>query len=209
MLLKGDNNMKKHCLAASAVLCAVMMTACGAESEPPADTSAQTVSESTAELTSETESETTEAALDETSAEETSETAETSEEKDSFTCADIVADIENTVELPSMAEIGADRVHMYLDFEIPEGCDFAMSICGSGGFADEIFVIDASNIDEAALEAAVEKRIESREKDFEGYNPDEYDKLENYFSKYSNGYYMYVVTADNTACENIFDNYVK
>lgn len=80
-----------------------------------------------------------------------------------------------------MADIGADRVHMYLDFEIPEGCDFAMSICGSGGFADEIFVIDASDIDEAVLEAAVEKRITAREKDFEGYNPDEYDKLENYF----------------------------
>jgi len=81
--------------------------------------------------------------------------------------------------------------------------------CPSAALADEIFVIDASDIDEAALEAAVEKRITAREKDFEGYNPDEYDKLENYFSKYSGGYYMYVVTADNAACENIFDNYVK
>lgn len=202
-------DMKKYCLAAEAALCAVMMTACGAGNGVPADTSAQSETESVTESVSETVSETEAASDEETTVSETEETTETSETKEAFTCADIVAEIENTVELPSMADIGADRVHMYLDFEIPEGCDFAMSICGSGGFADEIFVIDASDIDESALEAAVEKRITAREKDFEGYNPDEYDKLENYFSKYSGGYYMYVVTADNAACENIFDNYVK
>ena len=176
-------DMKKYCLAAAAALCAVMMTACGAGNGAPADTSAQSETESVTESVSETVSETEAASSEETTVSETEETTETSETKEAFTCADIVAEIENTVELPSMADIGADRVHMYLDFEIPEGCDFAMSICGSGGFADEIFVIDASDIDEAALEAAVEKRITAREKDFEGYNPDEYDKLENYFSK--------------------------
>lgn len=157
--------MKKYCLAAAAALCAVMMTACGAENEAPADTSAQSETESVTESVSETVSETEAASSEETTVSETEETTETSETKEAFTCADIVAEIENTVELPSMADIGADRVHMYLDFEIPEGCDFAMSICGSGGFADEIFVIDASDIDEAALEAAVEKRITAREKD--------------------------------------------
>mgnify|MGYP003170897604 CR=1 FL=1 len=165
--------MKKYCLAAAAALCAVMMTACGAGNGAPADTSAQSETESVTESVSETVSETEAASSEETTVSETEEPTETSETKEAFTCADIVAEIENTVELPSMADIGADRVHMYLDFEIPEGCDFAMSICGSGGFADE------------------------------------YDKLENYFSKYSGGYYMYVVTADNAACENIFDNYVK
>lgn len=207
-------SIKKHCIAA-AVLCAAVLTACGNDGEEQSGTAAeyteitQSISESSSGI-SETDGiaeESTAAVSSENEAEES--TASETEAAAEFSCTDITAEIESTVSLSSMAEVGADRVKMYLDFDIPEGCDFSMLICGSGGFADEIFVISAADIDITALEEAVDKRIEARKKDFEGYNPDEFDKLENVFSKYSEGYYMYAVTGDNAACENIFDKYVK
>lgn len=124
-------------------------------------------------------------------------------------CKAILDDIISAVEFPSMAEIGYDRAGIYLDCVIPEDCDFAMYICGSGGFADELCIVDADKIDGDSFEAAVEKRIESRKKDFEGYNPDEFEKLQNSMLKLENGYYLYAVSVDNDKCEEIFDNYVK
>ncbi|MGN1106317.1 MAG: DUF4358 domain-containing protein, partial [Huintestinicola sp.] len=59
------------------------------------------------------------------------------------------------------------------------------------------------------IKAAADKRIETRKKDFEGYNPDEYEKLENCFFAEKNNYYIYAVTCDNSVCESIFDKYVK
>ena len=59
------------------------------------------------------------------------------------------------------------------------------------------------------VRAAVEKRIGSRITDFEGYNPDEVDKLNDYFAEERDGYFMYAVTCDNSVCERIFDEYVK
>ena len=98
---------------------------------------------------------------------------------------------------------------MYLDLTIPDGCDFSMYICGSGGFADEIFVINTDGMSVDDIKAAAVKRIETREKDFEGYNPDEFEKLENYFSAEKGGYFIYAVTCDSSVCESIFDEYVK
>lgn len=199
--------MKKRCLAAAA-LCAVMLSACGNETADGNGTDAEyteitlSVSESTAGLSGTVSEEVSDEASEAVSSAETEQAA-------SFVCSDITSEIENSVALSSMAEVGADRIKMYLDFDIPENCDFSMLICGSGGFADEVFVINAADIDFSALEEAVEKRIESRKKDFEGYNPDEYDKLENFYSKCSGDYFMYVVTGDNSTCEKIFDEYVK
>lgn len=197
---------KKRCLAAAAALCAVMLTACGNDAAEANSTAAEYTEITSSAAESVTDLSETAPVQSEASAEAAvSETEQTA----SFSCADITSEIENSVELSSMAEVGADRIKIYLDFDIPEGCDFSMLICGSGGFADEVFVINAADIDVSALEEAVEKRIESRKKDFEGYNPDEYDKLENFYSKCSGDYFMYVVTGDNSACEKIFDEYVK
>lgn len=130
-------------------------------------------------------------------------------ETQGISCADISNAILESVELSSMAEVEADRLAMYLDLSLPEGCDFSMYISGSGGFADEIFVVNAADADIAEIKTAAEKRIESRKKDFEGYNPDEFDKLSDYYSSEKNGYFIYAVTSDNASCESIFENYVK
>lgn len=184
--------------AAAAAMCAATLTACSGGSEPAPETSGTyteiTLSEETAaaSLTDESVTE-----------------SETEAGKTMVSCADIANAVISSVELPSMAEVGADRIAMYLDLAIPEGCDFSMYICGSGGFADEIFVINAADMSIDDVRAAAEKRIGARITDFEGYNPDEVDKLNDYFTEERDGYFMYAVTCDNSVCERIFDEYVK
>lgn len=201
--------MKKTFAAACAALCALTFCACSGEAETENGsegvyteiTASETVSEAEAQTDAPSEQA-------ETETESVTE-SETTAEAVAVPCADITAAIMESVELPSMAEVGIDRIGMYLDLTVPEDCDFSMYICGSGGFADEVFVINTADISIDDVKAAAEKRIETRKKDFEGYNPDEYDKLENYVSTEKDGYYMYAVTVDNSVCESIFDEYVK
>ncbi|MBQ7783703.1 MAG: DUF4358 domain-containing protein [Oscillospiraceae bacterium] len=189
-------------IIAAAVLCIAAFAACGNENEN-SETTAVYTEISTSSITEEA----TEAAATET--EETEPSAPESESSVSVSCSEITSKILDTVEMSSMAEVGADRIVMYLDCTIPSTSDFSMYICGSGGFADEIFVMRTEDVDISLIEGAVQKRIDTRKTDFEGYNPDEYDKLENFYSASKNGYYIYAVTSDNAACEQIFEEYVK
>lgn len=199
--------MNKTFAAACAALCALTFCACSGEAETENGSEGVYTEITASETVSETEVQT-DAPSEQAETETESET-ETIDESAAVPCADITAAIMESVELPSMAEVGADRIGMYLDLAVPEDCDFSMYICGSGGFADEVFVINTADISIDDVKAAAEKRIETRKKDFEGYNPDEYDKLENYVSAEKDGYYMYAVTVDNSVCESIFDEYVK
>lgn len=199
--------MNKTFAAACAALCALTFCACSGEAETENGSEGVYTEITASETVSETEAQT-DAPSEQAETETESET-ETIDESAAVHCADITAAIMESVELPSMAEVGADRIGMYLDLAVPEDCDFSMYICGSGGFADEVFVINTADISIDDVKAAAEKRIETRKKDFEGYNPDEYDKLENYVSAEKDGYYMYAVTVDNSVCESIFDEYVK
>ena len=190
--------MNKTITAVLAAFCALSLTACtGGDS--PAPKSEAEYTEISAQVGSVG-----------SSVQEESETqSQTEAQTEAVLCADITNAVISSVELPSMAEVGADRIAMYLDLAIPEGCDFSMYICGSGGFADEVFVINSDGMSLDDIKAAAEKRIDARKKDFEGYNPDEYEKLDNYFSAEKSGYYIYSVTCDNSVCERIFDEYVK
>lgn len=189
--------MKKNLAAACAALCVLSLSACsgGTDTEPEASGIYTEISASDSSAV--------------TGQSETEALSETEAAVPGVLCGDISNAVMAAVELPSMAEVGADRIGMYLDLTIPEGCDFSMYICGSGGFADEIFIINTDGMSIDDIKAAAEKRIETRKKDFEGYNPDEFDKLDNYFSAEKDGYYMYAVTCDNSACESVFDEYVK
>lgn len=193
--------MKKTLAAACAALCALTFSACSGNNDTEPGTSGAYTEISASEEAIETL-----AGVEQTETDASSETEAPSER---VLCGDIANAVMAAVELPSMAEVGADRIGMYLDLAVPDGCDFSMYICGSGGFADEVFVINTDGLSIDDIKAAAEKRIETRKKDFEGYNPDEFDKLDNYLSAEKNGYYMYVVTCDNSACESIFDEYVK
>lgn len=204
--------MKKIKFAAAFLCCAALLTGCSGQNEPTGNAveqDTQTAEETSAAVEAQTENSeesSAESQVEKGSAEAMSEAA--AEEKVNVSCTQIVNDILGQIEMSSMAEVGIDRIPLYLDCEIPEGTDFSMYICGSGGFADEVFVINCGDSYDA-YEAAAGKRIESRKKDFEGYNPDEYDKLDSFYSDYSNGYFIYAVTPDNSKCEEIFGTYTK
>lgn len=189
--------MKKYAFCCFLLIAAVGLTGCGMVSGEQI-----TNTETQAEIS------VTEMSSADASA-ENSDAADVEEPEKKLDCKAVLDEIISAVEFPSMAEIGYDRAGIYLDCAIPEDCDFAMYICGSGGFADELCIIDADKIDGDSFEAAVDKRIESRKKDFEGYNPDEYDKLQNSMLKLENGYYLYAVSVDNDKCEEIFEKYVN
>lgn len=205
--------MKKIISAAAAIFIAAALAGCSDVGEPEeADFALPAVNTNipaSAEQTmSAADSEVTASAVDEASAaEQASNTSQTAEESD-FTCGDITEEILANVSMSSMAEVGSDRVIHYLSAEGLENAGFSMYICGSGGFADEIAVFSLENIDESILESALESRIESRKKDFEDYNPDEYDKLENALIISEGGYMLFAVTGDNNTAEDIFLKYV-
>ena len=180
--------MKKILPICVSAACAVMLCSCGGGGEEtptrPVRTTGQTLEIARPE--------TTVSAAVTTAAESTTPVTYTGEQQESapFTCADITSEIMANVSMSSMAEVGADRVSAYIDFEIPEGTDFSMFICGSGGFADEVCVINTAGLDA-------------------DYNPDEYDKLSEMLLKQTGDYLIYAVTGDNDECERIFDEFMN
>lgn len=180
----------------------------GAPSDTPATTSETALAAVTESLSAEAAS-TTEAAADETSADETAAqdtteetTAETAavEPVDGSVCKAVALAVMDAVEFPSMAEAGADRIGSYLDCDLSQAADFAMYICGSGGFADEIFIVSKEGVDINAVEDAMNARIDSRINDFEDYDPNEVKKLEALQLLETDGYFMYAVSSDADKC---------
>ena len=180
----------------------------GAPSDTPATTSETALAAVTeslsAEAASPTEATADETSADETTAQDTTEetTAETAavEPVDGSVCKAVVLAVMDAVEFPSMAEAGADRIGSYLDCDLSQAADFAMYICGSGGFADEIFIVSKEGVDINAVEDAMNARIDSRINDFEDYDPNEVKKLEALQLLETDGYFMYAVSSDADKC---------
>ncbi|MBQ9209747.1 MAG: DUF4358 domain-containing protein [Oscillospiraceae bacterium] len=175
----------------------------GAPSDTPATTSETALAAVTESLSAEAASPT-EATADETTAQDTTEetTAETAavEPVDGSVCKAVALAVMDAVEFPSMAEAGADRIGSYLDCDLSQAADFAMYICGSGGFADEIFIVSKEGVDINAVEDAMNARIDSRINDFEDYDPNEVKKLEALQLLETDGYFMYAVSSDADKC---------
>ncbi|MBP0955235.1 MAG: DUF4358 domain-containing protein [Oscillospiraceae bacterium] len=180
----------------------------GAPSDTPATTSETALAAVTeslsAEAASPTEATADETSADETTAQDTTEetTAETAavEPVDGSVCKAVALAVMDAVEFPSMAEAGADRIGSYLDCDLSQAADFAMYICGSGGFADEIFIVSKEGVDINAVEDAMNARIDSRINDFEDYDPNEVKKLEALQLLETDGYFMYAVSSDADKC---------
>ena len=113
---KGQCDMKKSYIAAAAALCAVCLTGCAEEN------SKNDVRAETGIYTEITPAAVT-AAITENPIPGAS--AETNPaETESGVCAGITEKILETVEMSSMAEVGSDRLHIYLNCELPQDCDF-------------------------------------------------------------------------------------
>lgn len=173
--------------------------------ETTAALAAVTEGSSSAETTSTTEAPADETSADETAAQDTTEetTAETTaavEPVDGSVCKAVALAVMDAVEFPSMAEAGADRIGSYLDCDLSQAADFCLYICGSGGFADEIFIVSKDGVDINAVEDAMNARIDSRINDFEDYDPNEVKKLEALQLLETDGYFMYAVSSDADKC---------
>ena len=177
---------KKLAAAAAALLIAAAMTGCGNNSE---DTSSETSSVSVSD-----------AASDENGNAGTAETGDISQP---------VNDIIAQIEMSSLAEVGSDRLSMYLDTDIDKIDAFSMYICGSGGFADEVGIFRMKSADDcSALVDLINDRIEKRKTDFEDYNPDEAEKLGNSVVGSKDNYVYYAVTPDSSKAEQIFKDFI-
>lgn len=145
-------------------------------------------------------------------ASETSAVSVSAENGDAAGTGDIsqpVNDIIAQIEMSSLAEVGSDRLSMYLDTDMDKIDAFSMYICGSGGFADEVGIFRMKSADDcSALVDLINNRIEKRKTDFEDYNPDEAEKLGNAAVGSKGNYVYYAVTPDSSKAEQIFKDFI-
>ena len=180
--------MKRILTAAAAVL----LCACSVQAETPVQTASQPVLSETAVQTEETE---------QPAQPQTETSTEASQSEVQYTCEDAADKILSDVDFPTMMKVDNAKISDYLGANVPESADAAMYICGSGGFADELFIIKTD--DSSAYSDNARKRINDRMKDFEDYDPDESAKLEDALVLDTGGYFIYFVTNDNDRCEEI------
>lgn len=110
----------------------------------------------------------------------------------------------------SMVELGSDRLESYYTIDMTKVEDFSVYIEGSGGFADEIAVFkmkSEKDVDEA--KAAVEKRIQKQRKDFEGYVPEEVEKIDSNSVISEQNFLLFVISDNDKAAEDAFKAYFK
>lgn len=189
--------MKRILTAAAAVL----LCACSVQAETPVQTASQPVLSETVVQTEETEQPAQQQTETSTDASQTETSTEASQSEVQYTCEDAADKILSDVDFPTMMKVDNAKISDYLGADVPESADAAMYICGSGGFADELFIIKTD--DSSAYSENARKRINDRMKDFEDYDPDESAKLEDALVLDTGGYFIYFVTNDNDRCEEI------
>jgi hypothetical protein len=83
-------------------------------------------------------------------------------------------------------------------------------IAGSGGYADEVVVFKASSSDKVStLQDALNKRLESRKNDFDGYVQEQYDILCDSKVVTNGDYVCLIVCADNDTAEDVYESYFE
>ena len=125
--------------------------------------------------------------------------------------SDIPEKIMDEIEFPEMVEATPDNIQIMYALEVNVFEDYSIYYAGSGGYADEISVIEVSSKDEVKnIKKVFEDRVEARIKVFEGYAPLEAEKLENAVIKTQGNYVFLVICEDPDKAKKIFvDSFVK
>ncbi len=144
-----------------------------------------------------------------TSAASTSE-APASVPETTASASEITAAVLEKVEISSAIEKGVDDLEYYftsLDVSGLEEASYYM--CASGAYPDEIAVLKFSSdeLAEAGL-AAVQERMEQQRSTYETYTPDEMYKFDGAVAETRGNYIVYLITADNSAAEEIIGQYI-
>lgn len=119
---------------------------------------------------------------------------------------DIIAECD----LQEMRDATEDEVGMLYDFGDAEYDEIVFSISQNSVNADQITIVKAKSEDDVdSIKEVIEQQLESREKIFEGYAPDEAAKFKENQVKVNGKYIFAAVCNDNNKAENIFDNAFK
>ena len=101
-------------------------------------------------------------------------------------------------------ELEADSISSYYSYDAETVEEAAVYISADSSLADEIAVFKiAPGGDDAQVIAAVNSRIQSKERSFRNISPTEYDKLSNAVSVNISGYVMLAVTAHPDTVQSV------
>jgi len=107
-----------------------------------------------------------------------------------------------------LAEVPSDKIATIYGLSEDDYSEASAYIAGSGGYADEVVIIKASSSDKVStIEDALNSRLESRKKDFDGYVQEQYDILCNSEVTTNGDYVCLIVSADNDTAEDTYNSY--
>lgn len=118
--------------------------------------------------------------------------------------ASIASSIIESFDSNTMVDV-TDRVESYYNFDVNVLEEYAVYVDGSGGFANEVAVLKVKDsTDLEAVNTAVDERIESQKRAFDGYNAKELKKIENNLVITKGNYILFTVVDDTVNAEKIF-----
>lgn len=107
-----------------------------------------------------------------------------------------------------LAEVPADKITSLYGLSEDDYSEASAYIAGSGGYADEVAIFKASSSDKVStIEDALNNRLESRKKDFDGYVAEQYDILCDSKVVTTGDYVCLIVCADNDTAEDTYNSY--
>ena len=110
----------------------------------------------------------------------------------------------------TLEEIDPNVLSMMSDYDI-EGVEKSVVYLGSGATAEEITVLECTDVDAAKnqVEPAMKQHIENQITSFESYVPAEVAKLKDAVIRVGGKYVAVCVSDDSAAAEKIIDQYFK
>lgn len=128
----------------------------------------------------------------------------------SASVSEMTAEILNSFSSDFMSELTAERMPSYYNIDLNLLESYSVYIDGSGGFSDELAIFQVKDTkDVETVKQAIQTRVDERKNVFESYNPEEFDKLQNFIIKEQGTYILFCVSDDNATVENSFMSYFK
>lgn len=107
-----------------------------------------------------------------------------------------------------MMLLDSDLIRSNYDTISEDLYESAVCYLSSGATANEVAIFTCKDAESASLvEAELSKRVDSRKKSYEDYNPEEAQKLKNAIIAKNGKYAVLVVTADNEEAASIIQKY--
>lgn len=123
--------------------------------------------------------------------------------------ADVTAAVMAEIEISSAVEKTSDSVGAFYDIDTAAVTDMSVFVCGSGAYPDELAVFKFKDGDGAKSGAeAVKKRLESQTALYTDYTPDEVYKLDNAAVIEKDNWVVLVISSDNDRAAEIINGLI-